>query len=104
MERLVALSDEGQFVPTPIDLGPATDQLAIVLFVTGLRGRSSLENVRVKIDGVDATVDYAGPQSEVAGLDQLNVRPPRSLAGRGAVPLEITVDGQTSNVVQVAFR
>ncbi len=36
-----------------------------------------------KIGGVDAQVVFAGPQGEFAGLDQVNLRLPDGLAGRG---------------------
>jgi uncharacterized protein (TIGR03437 family) len=80
-----------------IDLGPASDQVSLVLFATGLRGRSSLANVSLKIGGVDAPVDYAGPQGQFAGVDQVNVRLPRSLAGKGLVTVELTVDGKAAD-------
>lgn len=87
-----------------IDMGPDMDLVYLVLWVSGVRGRSSLANVNVKIGGVDATVEYAGPQSETPGLDQLNVRVPRSLAGRGQVLLELTVDGKSADPAYAVFR
>ena len=39
-----------------------------------------------------------------AGLDQINVKLPRSLAGRGEVNLEMVVDGKVANVVRVVIR
>jgi uncharacterized protein (TIGR03437 family) len=80
-----------------IDMGPDSDQLFLVLFGTALRFRSSLSNVSVTIGGVDAPVEYAGPQGEFAGLDQINVRLPRSLAGRGGAALDLLVDGKAAN-------
>jgi len=106
VEPVSRLAPEGPTVtvPLPIDLGPETDQVYLVVFGTGLRFRSSLANLSVKIGGVDAAVQYAGPQSEFAGLDQVNLRLPRSLAGRGAVTLELTVDGKAANVTYLAFK
>jgi uncharacterized protein (TIGR03437 family) len=43
----------------------------------------------------------SGPQPQFAGLDQLNVKIPHELAGRGEVDVVVTVDGQTANVVRV---
>jgi len=62
-------------------MDPDSDQLFLVLFGTGMRFRSSLSNVSVKIGGIDAPVEYAGPQGEFAGLDQINVRLPRCWQG-----------------------
>lgn len=87
-----------------IDMGPDTDVVYLVLWVSGVRGRTSLANVSVKIGGVDASVEYAGAQSETPGLDQLNVRLPRSLSGRGQVPVELTVDGKSAYPAHVVFK
>jgi uncharacterized protein (TIGR03437 family) len=46
-------------------------------------------------------VDYVGPQPDTPGLDQLNVKLPRSLAGVGEVDVVLTVDGKPSNTVRI---
>jgi uncharacterized protein (TIGR03437 family) len=53
---------------------------------------------------VDAPVAFAGAQGEFAGLDQVNLQIPASLAGRGNVPVIVTVDGQTTNTVTINIR
>src|SRR5262249_25817064 len=70
---------QNKYVTRPIDLGPETDQVFLVLFGTGLRNRSSLPAVTVKMGGVDGRVDFAGAQGGFVGLDQINVLIPRSL-------------------------
>jgi len=60
--------------------------------------------VRVKVGGEDAEVAYAGAQGSLFGLDQVNVRRPRSLAGRGEVSIVPAVDGKTANTVRVSIR
>jgi uncharacterized protein (TIGR03437 family) len=92
---------QGGYVATPLDLGAATDQVILELFGTGIRGRSALTAVTAKIGGQDAEVQYAGPQGGYAGLDQVNIRVPRSLAGRGNVDVVLTVDGKTANAVTI---
>ena len=96
----------GGIESAPIDFGPESDHVYLVLFGTGIRGRTSLAAVRTTIDGVDAPVEYAGPQGEYAGLDQVNVRLPRALAGRtwDLLELLLTVDGQVANEVYLAFK
>ena len=94
----------GNCVPTPLDLGPETDRMYLQLYGTGIRGRSSLSAVSARIGGVDAPVDYAGPVAGLTGLDQVNLRVPRSLAGRGEVDIVLTVDGKTANTVKVDIR
>jgi uncharacterized protein (TIGR03437 family) len=94
---------QGQFVALPIDLGPSTDQVFLILFGTGLRFRSNLSAVTARIGGENAQALFAGPAPGFAGLDQINLRIPRSLAGRGEVDVTITADGASANVVKVAF-
>jgi uncharacterized protein (TIGR03437 family) len=92
-----------QFVANPVDLGPASDQLTLMLFGTGIRGRGSLATVKVTIGGADAPVLFAGPQG-MSGLDQINVTLPRTLAGRGSVDVVVIADGQTANTVTLTIR
>jgi uncharacterized protein (TIGR03437 family) len=47
---------------------------------------------------------YAGTQNGLAGLDQANVRLPRTLAGRGVVNIVFTVAGKTANTVTVTMQ
>jgi uncharacterized protein (TIGR03437 family) len=91
----------GSCAPVAIDLGGAADQVILELFGTGIRGRSALTAVTATIGGQAAEVQYAGPQGGFAGLDQVNVRVPRSLAGRGDVDVVLVVDGKTANTVTV---
>lgn len=94
---------QGKFVPVQIDLGPTTDQVFLILYGTGFRNRTNLANVNATIGGVAAEVTFAGAQGGFAGLDQLNVRIPRSLSG-GEFDVAVTVDGKASNVVRVALK
>jgi uncharacterized protein (TIGR03437 family) len=89
--------------PVPIPVGTGTDQFYVVLYGTGIRGLSSAANIKVTVGNVNAPVQYAGPQS-IAGLDQVNIFLPAMLKGRGQLPVTVTVDGQTSNMVQLAFQ
>ena len=91
-------------MPVPIDLGAPTDSVYLTLFGTGIRNRTTLTAVSVVIGGLNARVDYAGPQSQYVGLDQVNVLLPHELAGRGTVDLLLSVDSKPANRVQVAFR
>jgi len=88
----------------PMDLGSSTDTLAVVFYGTGIRGYSSLGNVVAQIGGAPAQVLYAGGQSQFDGLDQVNIIVPSSLAGAGEVPVVLTVDGVTANVVTISIK
>jgi uncharacterized protein (TIGR03437 family) len=92
---------QGGFVATPLDLGAATDQVILELFGTGIRGRTALAAVTATIGGQDAEVLYAGAQGGYAGLDQVNIRVPRSLIGRGDVDVVLRVDNKMANAVVV---
>jgi uncharacterized protein (TIGR03437 family) len=96
-------TSQNKFVPTPIDLGTANEQVFLLLFGTGIRGRSTLDAVSVKIGGVEAAINYAGAQGS-NGLDQINVAIPHILAGRGEVDVVLTVDGQVANTVRINIK
>ena len=90
-------------VAVPIDFGPATDQVYLILFGTGWRFRSALSAVALKVGGLDAPVSYAGAQSLV-GLDQINALLPRGLMNRGEVDVVLMVDGKPANTVKVTIK
>jgi uncharacterized protein (TIGR03437 family) len=93
-----------QFIPRPIDLGPASDQVYLVLFGTGIRNRTAVSAVKANVGGNEAPVLYAGEQNDFTGLDQINVRLPRSLAGRGDVEIKLMVDGRPANAVKAHIK
>lgn len=97
-------SGQNKFVPVPIDLGAATDQVFLVLFGSGFRFRSSLINVSATIGGIPVIVQFAGAQGDFVGLDQLNLLLPRTLIGRGEVDLVLTVDGKPANTMRVNIK
>jgi len=47
---------------------------------------------------------FIGAQGQFAGLDQVNLVVPASLAGAGEVPVILKIDGQTANVVMIAVK
>jgi uncharacterized protein (TIGR03437 family) len=93
-----------RWVAEPIDLGQNSEQLFLILFGTGMRGRASLAGATATIGGTNAEVLYVGAQGDLVGLDQANLRLPRSLAGRGEVNVTLSVDGIATNVVTVSVK
>ncbi len=86
---------------TPIDLGPANNQVFLSLFLTGIRNAGP-SSVQVRINGVLMTTVFGpAPSPEFDGLDQLNVLIDRGLGGQGLVNVVVTVDGIVANVVQI---
>lgn len=96
--------DQMKFVHIPIDLGPETDQLFLVLYGTGFRNRSSLGATSATIGGVSSDVLFAGPAEGFVGLDQANIRIPRSLINRGIVNVLLSVEGKVANTLTVEIK
>ncbi len=97
-------SAPGSCVTTPIDLGAANEQVILLLYGTGIRGRTALDQVKVQIGGFQGEVQYAGAQSEYPGLDQINVKMPPMPNVRGRQALWLSVEGQVANMVEVEIR
>lgn len=95
---------QNRYIALPIDLGANGDQVFLLLFGTGLRYRNALGNVTANIGGVPGEVLYAGAQGDFAGLDQINLRLPQSLIGRGEVDVILTVEGKPANAVKINIR
>ncbi|MBL8191418.1 MAG: hypothetical protein JNK38_25600 [Acidobacteria bacterium] len=83
---------------------------ALVLYVTGIRntpatnpsdGNGVAESVTCRIQGVPATVFYAGPAPGFIGLDQVNVIIPPELAGLGSVNVRLRANNRDSNTVTI---
>ena len=90
-------------ISVPLDLGIDTP-IILSLYGTGIRNRSSPANVKVTINGIALPVQYAGPQPDFAGLDQVNVALTLQLRGAGETSVVLTADGQTSNTVTVNIK
>jgi uncharacterized protein (TIGR03437 family) len=82
-------------------MGSSEDQLILNLYGTGIRGG---QTTKATIGGVPAEVIVVSAQPTNPGLDQVNVRVPRSLAGAGLVEVALEVDGKASNTVVIALR
>jgi uncharacterized protein (TIGR03437 family) len=97
----------------PIDLGLDTP-VSVLLYATGLRGRSSDSAIKLKIGGQeipDRTIRFqddaeltCGPVRQMcasAGIDLILARLPLSLRGLGEVDIVITSDGRSSNIGRI---
>jgi len=87
--------------PNAIDVSSPTDQVFVSLYGTGIRNGS---NVTATIGGISAEIQFSGAQSEFPGLDQVNVKLTKAMAGLGDVPVVVTVDGKTANTVSVRIQ
>src|SRR5262249_27202658 len=96
----LAQYDGTRFVTRPIDFGEESDQLFLVLYMTGIRNAPP-SGVRVSLGGVEYGALYVGPQGLFDGLDQVNVALPRNFGGRGKISLLVKADGyDASNVAE----
>jgi hypothetical protein len=84
-----------------VDLGAPSDVVVLQFYASGIRDAGE---VRVRIDGEEAAVLYAGAAGRFSGLDQVSVQVPRSLAGRGEVEVLLTADGQTAGPVRLQIQ
>jgi uncharacterized protein (TIGR03437 family) len=85
----------------PLSLGSATDTLYIELYGTGIRGAASIQCF---VAGQSVPVLYAGPVAAYAGLDQVNISIPKTLAGTGDARVYVVADGVASNVVALKIQ
>jgi uncharacterized protein (TIGR03437 family) len=90
-----------QPVTGPVTIGAASELATLVLYGTGL---NNAKDVFATIGGIAVPVAYAGPQGTYAGLDQINLPLPASLAGKGKADVVITAGGKPSNPVNVVIQ
>jgi uncharacterized protein (TIGR03437 family) len=95
--------NNGALVAKPINMGPATDSIFLVLYGTGLRN-AGVAGTTVNIAGTSIPVEYAGLQGSYPGFDQVNIKLPRSLIGKGPVELVMTVNGEAANTVTLTIQ
>jgi uncharacterized protein (TIGR03437 family) len=90
-------------VAAPVSLGSATDQAYLFLFGTGFDAVPAT-SVSVTVGGDNAPVKFSGQQGQYAGLDQVNVLLPNSLAGSGSVAVVLTANGIAANAVNFTIQ
>jgi uncharacterized protein (TIGR03437 family) len=104
LEPIAQPDEHGKIVARPVELGSEEEEAFLILYGTGLRARSSLASVTATLGGMAVEVLYAGPAPGFVGLDQINLRLPRQLAGRGEVEIVLTADGLAANPVKVSIK
>jgi uncharacterized protein (TIGR03437 family) len=102
LQAVYQLNSSGAPVPLPINLGPASEQVYLELYGTGIRNAKS---VLATVGGVGVPILYSGAAPGFAGEDQVNIGPlPQSLAGLGSANILLTADGQAANTVNVTIQ
>ncbi len=104
--------DQNRFVPEPIDLATEAEQIFIIMFATGVRGRASVNDVSVRMGGVEGQtrlpVSFAQAQGTLVGVDQINIGPINRgeararLNGRGLINLSLAVIDPTSGAQKLS--
>jgi len=79
------------------------DSLYLLLFGTGFDAGTT-GNTTVTVGGAAAALTYSGPAPGFAGLDQIDVALPGSLAGEGQVTVNVMVNQVAANAVTIVFQ
>jgi uncharacterized protein (TIGR03437 family) len=87
----------------PINLGLDTP-VFLTLYGTGIRHRTSLDKIWVRVNGLAVLATYADRQPSFAGLDQVNIPLPLQLRGIGTVGVLVKADGHDANTVTVVIQ
>jgi uncharacterized protein (TIGR03437 family) len=101
--NVYSVDGSGAVVAKPLNLSSNSDVVYLVLFGTGLQAAGTA-GVKVTVGTTPVTVQYAGPQGGFAGLDQVNVILPHSLAGSGNVAVQLTASGVSANPVNLTIQ
>jgi len=103
VQQVYTTNSSGATVANPITMGGTGTSTYLLLFGSGIAaGGTALTSVT--INGVAATVTYAGSAGADTGLDQVNVLLPAKLAGAGNVNVQLTSEGILANQVQVTIK
>ena len=100
--NVIAVDATGAQSLEPVtQIDPTAGSLYLVLYGTGIRGAAS---VTALVNGVAATVLYAGPQGGFEGLDQVNLMLPSLPPATASIPVVLTVAGTTTNIATIGTR
>jgi len=85
----------GATIAKPITIGTGSSSTYLLLFGTGI-ARAGTALTTATVNGLAATVTYAGPAGADSGLDQVNILLPAKLAGAGNVNVQLTLEAEVS--------
>jgi uncharacterized protein (TIGR03437 family) len=95
-------NSDGAFIPSPVPVGSGVTSSYLVMLGTGF-ANAGTALTSATINGVAATVTYAGPSGS-PGIDQLNILIPAKLSGAGYVNVQVTTEGVPANPVQITLK
>jgi len=77
--------------------------VVLTLYGTGFDAATTATTTAT-VNGVSVKVLFAGLQMQYAGVDQLNIQLPHSLADSGNVDILATFNGLQANPVQITIQ
>lgn len=95
---------QNRFIPRDLDLGSESEQSFLILFGAGIRGIQPQGSIQARVGGLPAEILYAGEQGAFAGLDQMNIKIPYALKGRGEVDVLIYVDQTVARSLRIRLK
>jgi uncharacterized protein (TIGR03437 family) len=95
---------QNKYLLRALDLGMETDRSFLILFGSGLRDRQKQASIQARIGGAPADVLFAGEQGTVAGLDQMTIKLPNSLRGRGEVEVVLYAGSAVAKIVRIRLK
>lgn len=101
--QVISSGGDGSQVIRPVSGGAvvADGKTVLKLYVSGLPEGAT---TRAEIAGQAVPVVYAGKSGYFAGLGEVRLLLPQSLAGRGAADVVLTVNAQTSNAIRIQIQ
>jgi uncharacterized protein (TIGR03437 family) len=93
----------GSCQAVPLNLRSGQDRVILIFYATGVRNRPSPSDVILTIGNQNVPVLYAGPQSEVPGLDQINAVAP-VVSGPVDLRVILAVSGVRSNTLMISAQ
>ncbi|HUO29490.1 MAG TPA: hypothetical protein VMU80_09745 [Bryobacteraceae bacterium] len=103
--EIVTLHEDGTQSVRPFGSGLITvgteDKVVLRLYASGVADAST---VQAEIGGEQVPILYTGKSGYFAGLDEIHVLVPSSLAARGSAELVITVNGQVAKAVPIQIQ
>ena len=93
-------NSSGAIVANPIAAAPGA---TLVLYGTGIAAAGTALT-SATVNGLAATVTYAGPASKNSGLDQVNILIPAKAAGAGNALVQVIAEGVPANPVSIMIQ
>lgn len=102
VQQVSQTDTNGATIAKPIALSSTTNSY-LVLYGTGIAAAGTALT-SATVNGIAATVTYAGPAGSGSGLDQVNILIPAKLAGAGNVAVQVTAETIPANPVTITIQ